>query len=340
MSFFSSVDVIGDKAFFGCISITSFTVSDLTTSIGSNAFSGCVNLSTLTLGTLVDTIGVSAFSDCIRLTIIELPPKLKVIANDVFAGCTALTTIKIPEGVTTISASAFTNCVALSTITIPKSVTSILPGTFKDCPLNNETVASLLNGNKFTPDELKNMGINPATVDAVYCFNENTLILCLNSSFKEEYVKVQDLKKGDIVKTYLHGYKKINIFCRGQFINNPDNFRGCMYKMVKTKENGLVDDLIITGGHAILVDKFTEKEHIDTLRYWKIHQVDNKFLLMSGISDKFEQIKERKLHRYYHFSLENDGDIDKRYGVYANGVLVETPSQKDILTFKHIVFID
>ena len=112
-----------------------------------------------------------------------------------------------------------------------------------------------------------------------------------------------------------------------------------MYKMIKTDANRLIDDLIITGGHAIMVDKFTEKEYNETLNIWKIDQIDNKFLLMAGISDKFEQIKERNMHNYYHFSLENDGDIEKRYGVYANGVLVETPCEKDILTFKHVTFL-
>jgi hypothetical protein len=219
-------------------------------------------------------------------------------------------------------------------------VTTISPGTFLDCPLSIETVTLLFAVVDFSSEQLLALGINPDTVEAVSCFNKNTKILYLNAYLEEEYINVQDLKKGDVVKTYLHGYKKINIFCSGKFINNPNNFRGCMYKMVKTETNGLIEDLIITGGHSILVDKFTEKEYNTTLNIWKIDQFDNKFLLMSGISDKFEQIKEKKMYNFYHFSLENDGDIDKRYGVYANGVLVETPCEKDILTFKHVTFLN
>ena len=63
------------------------------------------------------------------------------------------------------------------------------------------------------------------------------------------------------------------------------------------------------------------------------------YLLMAGISDKFEQIQGDKIFKYYHFSLENEGNLDSRYGVFANGVLVETPSENDINTFKNVMFI-
>lgn len=37
-------------------------------------------------------------------------------------------------------------------------------------------------------------------------------------------------------------------------INNPEDFKGCMYKLEKTEENGLLEDLIVTGWHEVLVD--------------------------------------------------------------------------------------
>jgi hypothetical protein len=156
---------------------------------------------------------------------------------------------------------------------------------------------------------------------------------------KEEYIPVKKLKRGDLVKTYLHGYRKINIMCKGILKNNINKFRDCMYKMKKTDENGLIEDLIITGGHSIMVDELTKEEYDKTVSIWKLDQVDNKYLLMAGISNKFEQIQGEKIFKYYHFSLENDGNPDNRYGVFANGVLVETPSETDIKTFKTVVFI-
>ena len=43
------------------------------------------------------------------------------------------------------------------------------------------------------------------------CFNQGTKILCCNKNLKEEYISIENLKKGDLVKTYKHGYKKIDL---------------------------------------------------------------------------------------------------------------------------------
>ena len=88
-----------------------------------------------------------------------------------------------------------------------------------------------------------------------------------------------------------------------------------------------------------MVDELTKEEYDETNKIWKIYKVDNKYLLMAGISNKFEQIQGDEIFKYYHFSLENDGNPLNRYGVFANGVLVETPSEIDIKTFKNVMFI-
>ena len=68
-------------------------------------------------------------------------------------------------------------------------------------------------------------------------------------------------KKGNIVKTYRYGYRKIDMIGKKYLMNHPDNdFKNSMYKMVKTEENGLIEDLIVTGGHSILVDSISESE--------------------------------------------------------------------------------
>lgn len=310
-SIFGSVSSIGEGAFFGS-GITEFVVSDDITSIEAFAFSECVNLTLVTLSQNLTTIGEGAFSKCTSLITITLPPTLETITTNAFSDCTGLTTI-IFQGRVTIEPDAFTNS-----------------------PLSVETVISMLS--YYSDAELLDMGINQSTITAA-CFSEDTNILCLNLDSKEEYIPVKNLKKGDLVKTYLHGYRKINIMCKGILKNNISKFRDCMYKMKKTDENGLIEDLIITGGHSIMVDELTKEEHDITARIWKLDQVDNKYLLMAGISDKFEQIQGDKIFKYYHFSLENDGNPDNRYGVFANGVLVETPSETDIKTFKTVVFI-
>jgi len=41
-----------------------------------------------------------------------------------------------------------------------------------------------------------------------------------------------------------------------------------------------------------------------------------------------KKLENKNLYIYYHFILENNGnDIEERYGVWANGILTETPSK-------------
>jgi len=46
-------------------------------------------------------------------------------------------------------------------------------------------------------------------------------------------------------------------------------------------------------------------------------------------------LENTNLYTYYHFILENDGDNDKRYGVWANGILTETPSKNQFTNHKY-----
>ena len=68
------------------------------------------------------------------------------------------------------------------------------------------------------------------------CFNEGTKILCLNKKFEEEYIPIENLRKGDLVKSYKHGYRKIELIGKNPMINNPEKFNECMYKMEKQKK--------------------------------------------------------------------------------------------------------
>jgi DNA-binding beta-propeller fold protein YncE len=168
------------------------------------------------------------------------------------------------------------------------------------------------------------------SINAV-CFNKGTKILCLNSNFKEEYVAIEYLKQGDLVKTYKHGYRKIDLIASGSMYNNPHSKLGSMYKMVKTIDNGLTDDLILTAQHSIMIDHYPmEMKPIqEALRILGFQdELDDKYLLFACLSKEFVQIEDTELYYYYHFILQNDGDDEKdRYGIYANGILAETPTK-------------
>jgi hypothetical protein len=162
----------------------------------------------------------------------------------------------------------------------------------------------------------------------VVCFDESTEILCLNDKFEEVYVPISQLIKESIVKTFKHGYRKVKFIYTGQLINNIDDYRNCMY--VLPKNENMTKDLIITGGHGILVDSMSEKENSKNLKYYVENkfEIDGKQVLLAAASDKFTALDNTDIYNYYHFILENDGDDDVRYGVWANGVLSETPSKK------------
>jgi hypothetical protein len=118
-------------------------------------------------------------------------------------------------------------------------------------------------------------------------------------------------------------------------INNPNRFNGCMYKMEKTEENGLLDDLIVTGGHAILVhDLGICKEENDKI-LGTTCMIDDKYLLLSAVSKEFLKLENTNVYTYYHFILENNGNDDERFGVWANGILTETPSKKQFTNHKY-----
>ena len=158
----------------------------------------------------------------------------------------------------------------------------------------------------------------------VTCFNYDTKILCENDIYRP----IQDLKKGDIVKTYKYGYRKIDMIGKNKMVNNPDSKFNCMYK---------TGDLIITGGHSILVDSLTE-DQLEKYKRDNIFQngdekkIDDKYLLLASYSDRFEKILDNNTYTYYHFTLENDGNNDARYGVWADGILTETPSKNYYLS--------
>lgn len=174
------------------------------------------------------------------------------------------------------------------------------------------------------------------------CFNEGTKILCCNKNLQEEYISIENLKKGDLVKTYKHGYRKIDLIGKNVMINNPDNPKKCMYKMIKTDKNCLLEDLIVTGGHSILVDDTmlvdkTNKNHKVYSKYLllssrlkdsikltnKNHKVDGKYLLLSSRSKDFIKLTNKKLYTYWHLTLESNDD-NQRFGIWANGLLTET----------------
>jgi hypothetical protein len=169
-----------------------------------------------------------------------------------------------------------------------------------------------------------------------YIYNANSSLLCFNKgtqilSVDNQYIPIENLKKGDLVKIYKSDgsliYKKVELVGGNTMINNTENYTKCMYRMVKTDENGLIDDLVITGYHSVLVDDcerlIKQKCELDFF-----YQIEDKYLLYSFNCKDFVLEENNNTYTYYHLALESEDDSEK-FGIYANGLLVETTSKKE-----------
>ena len=129
----NSVSSIGNRAFYGCGSLTSVTIPDSVTTIGEYAFYDCDSLISVTIGDSVPGIGERAFSSCSSLTSVTIGDSVTSIGEYAFSYCTSLTSVTIPDSVTTIGDDAFYHCTSLQSVTIGDSVTSIGDDAFYYC---------------------------------------------------------------------------------------------------------------------------------------------------------------------------------------------------------------
>lgn len=176
--------------------------------------------------------------------------------------------------------------------------------------LNNETYTGLFD-------------INPV------CFVKGTQLLCLVED-KEIYINIEDIKQDTWVKTFLHGYKKIKKLINLQFINSQStqskNTLCGIYKITKSKDSNLINDLYVSGQHSLLVDNLTQEQIDKIMRIWsQLLKIDDKYLLMAFADERFERVYDNMEYELYQIILEHP-DKSGRYGVYANGLLSETMS--------------
>lgn len=110
-------------------------------------------------------------------------------------------------------------------------------------------------------------------------------------------------------------------------IKNPsDNERSKnrLYKYTSENYPEITEELVITGEHSILVDKLSEKEQEGAAQFWKkVHLTDDKYRLPAFIDEKSIPYEQSGIFNIYHIALEHN-DETKNYGIYANGLLVES----------------
>jgi hypothetical protein len=179
---------------------------------------------------------------------------------------------------------------------------------------------------------------------AVPCFGENTKILCFNrEKSEEEYVLIQEIRKGTLVKTLLNGYVPVHMIGKRTIQNyaNNDRIKNRLYKCTKENYPELVyDELILTGCHSILVGELTDEQREKTMEeLQQIYITDKNYRLFTFLDPRAEVYQVKGEFPIYHFALEND-NYYMNYGVYANGLLVESCSKNYLERLSNMTIIE
>jgi len=158
-----------------------------------------------------------------------------------------------------------------------------------------------------------------SSYSVVYCFHENTQILT-----SKGYTNIQHLSKGDLIKTYRHGYVPLHTLIT-QTIHTGNKPTNQLYICDKNDFHELTEDLVLTGGHSILVDEMTNEEIERTIEIMgKIFTIDDKYRLPACANKKTKPYP-HGTYKIYHIALDHE-DETQAYGIYANGLLVESCS--------------
>ena len=111
-----------------------------------------------------------------------------------------------------------------------------------------------------------------------------------------------------------------------------------LYKCPKENYPELFDDLIITGCHCILVDRLNEHKEKTIEVLGKIYITDQKSRLPACVDPHATVYEIPGTYTIYHLALENENEYTN-YGVYANGLLVESCSKRMMRDFSHMKMI-
>ena len=200
-----------------------------------------------------------------------------------------------------------------------------------------------LNGGSLITDltSLTSLKLTTNNNKSFTCFKEGTKILT-----DKGYKQIEELKKGDLVKTLNDGYKSIfmigkrNIF---HVANTTERIKDQLYKCTHTEYPEIEGeaDLVITGCHCILVDGFKDDEQRQkTIEVnGKIYVTDRKYRLPICLDERASVYEYSGDYTIYHLALENE-DYYMNYGIYANGLVVESCSKRYLKEKSNMTIIE
>ena len=170
------------------------------------------------------------------------------------------------------------------------------------------------------------------------CFKENSKILT-----DKGYIPIENLRKGDLVQTLRDGLKPITMIGKRDIyhVASKEKIKDQLYQCSSNEFPEIFEPLVITGCHCILVDDFKKPEYREKMidLYGDIYITDNKYRLPACIDERTIVFEKDGYYTIYHFALEHP-DYFMNYGIYANGLLVETCSERNLKELSNMDFID
>jgi hypothetical protein len=284
-----------------------------------------------TLEYIVSSVGVLTgidFPASTYFALTSIPVTVTSINAGALTGNTYLTYLTIPSTVTSIGENAFFECSNLTSVVLPGSPRVTLSiGAFSGTNVSQESLQTMRNQG-YTYNNLVAAGFTNVPLRAI-CFNEDTKILCLVDGEEKELL-VQNIRNGVLVKTLHSGYKPVCMIGTSVIYNpgTDERIKDRLFICKKEKYPELNEDLIITGCHSILVDNITAEQREQTMIQMNdIYVTEGKYRLNANLDDRAEPYNSAGNFNIYHIALENEFYV-KNYGVYANGLLVETCSKR------------
>ena len=201
------------------------------------------------------------------------------------------------------------------------------------------------------------------------CFKERTKILCMIDK-REHYVAIEDIKENTFVKIYNKSgkgghYRKAKFIVKSALENSSESTINKLYCIKKERHSNLIEDLYVTGSHALLYDELSDMEyekmsrlveHYNTytirleneenmsteeventkglMKYYNDYkmELENKYKLIAYFDDRFEEVNDEGVFNIYHIVLENANKYDN-YGIWANGILAESTCEVSLSRF-------
>ena len=170
------------------------------------------------------------------------------------------------------------------------------------------------------------------------CFKKDTKILT-----NRGYILIQDLRKGDYVQTFRHGHQPIEKIGYSTINHNAisDRRKDQLYVCANKEYPDVFEDLVLTGSHAILVDEFTDDQQRNETKevLTDIFLTDNYFRLPACVDARTRVYDQPGTYTIYHLALQHE-NYYMNYGIYANGLLVESCSMRYMKEYSCMRFVE